>query len=336
MSELLSTITLVEKEFSLLDNIVNYLVLADHEGKYLLSYKFGDPRDLNLNLIGGLVATINQFAGEFILDVSRSIKLKELKLVFRKTPEFSFIIVCDPEYPDQQFDNVITFFMDSFNHAMQFQEYGAGPDGASVCFQIIQDLISEEIGLELDLSDKIGIFPYKLKEIAADTVEMLFEAQMMENMEAEDQSVTFETGETIGEIKIVQEETRSDIPDATRALHQFLYKFTENFPDISSITLIRVSEAGEVQHITKGKLDIEIKKKVLETVYKSFDIVATLIEQTDEHRTIDLEGRFIYFQQVSLTSFVYIILETLDNINTIKPLVNNISDNLATLFPDEF
>lgn len=336
MSELLSTITLVEKEFSLLDNIVNYLVLADHEGKYLLSYKFGDPRDLNLNLIGGLVATINQFAGEFILDVSRSIKLKELKLVFRKTPKFSFIIVCDPEYPDQQFDNVITFFMDSFNHAMQFQEYGAGPDGASVCFQIIQDLISEEIGLELDLSDKIGIFPYKLKEIAADTVEMLFEAQMMENMEAEDQSVTFETGETIGEIKIVQEETRSDIPDATRALHQFLYKFTENFPDISSITLIRVSEAGEVQHITKGKLDIEIKKKVLETVYKSFDIVATLIEQTDEHRTIDLEGRFIYFQQVSLTSFVYIILETLDNINTIKPLVNNISDNLATLFPDEF
>jgi hypothetical protein len=336
VSELLSTVTLVEKEFSLLDNIVNYLILADHEGKYLLSFKFGDPQDYNLSLIGGLVATINEFAGDFILDVSRSIKLKELKLIFRKTPEFAFIVVCDPEYPDQQFDNVITFFMDSFNHAMQYQEYGVGPDGASVCFQIISDLISEEIGIELDLSDKIGIFPYKLKQIAADTVELLFEKQMLENIEAEDHSITFDSGETIGEIKIVQEDARSEILDATRALHQFLFKFTENFPDISSITLLRVSEAGEVQHITKGKLESEIKKKVLETIYKSFDIVATLIEQTDEHRTIDLEGRFIYFQQVSLTSFVYIILETLDNINTIKPLVNNISDNLATLFPDEF
>lgn len=332
MSELLSSVAAVEKELGLLENILNYIFIYDMQTNNLIvKLKISqDAVEFDSNIIGGLVGTIQEFGGVNVEKDLRFITLENLKLIFLDWESFIIVLACDPEYPLAQFEKFMEVFIESFIEGYNIQDYGAGPDGVSISFQIIKSLISEDFDIDLKLGDKARIFPLKLKELADDIIDKELKRASEDFASAMTEYTPSTQGETDNEGDIELEVT--NIKDA---MHALLDKFVNTFSDILSITLIHSTQEGNLERITKGTIGSALETKILNIILGMIDTVSIMLEQGEEERTLDLDDHWIYFQQISLSSFIYIIVENKESLELVKPLVERISITIKNLFPEE-
>ncbi|MCY3412258.1 MAG: hypothetical protein INQ03_11545 [Candidatus Heimdallarchaeota archaeon] len=328
MSELLSSISLVEKELGLLDGILNQVYFYDKSSTDLIvRLKLGESRDFAPETIGGLVCTIDDLVGSNTTGASRYITLGEVKLIFTLIKDYLLVLAVDPEYSLTQFERFIELFKLSFKEGFSIQNYGEGVDGVALAVQIIDSLISEEFGMELLLGEKSSIFPFKLREQADLIIDEELKrssqsklADAMEGKDEEDVSVSEDSEEL----------------SQTQALHLLLDRFAKTFSDINSITYIHTDKFGNLSRITKGSISKDLESNILNIVLGMIDTVSLILEEDDEEkRTLDLGDHWIYFYQISLTSFIYIIVEAKESLELVKPLVERIAMSITNLFPEE-
>ncbi len=342
MSELLSSISAVEKQIELIKNIIYKMIVCDREGKILAIYDFGKNDNYPNEIIGGLAATIEEFATDKTNnDINNdelhihSITLEKIKLVFCLYGDYIFSTIVDPEYPDLQFNDFFKAYLNSFSNALALQDYGTGPDGIVISMQMILNLIDEELHIDLELGDIVKMYPYKLKEIASDTITQILEQQENED-EVETISDIPEISDASENITINDENEDISFLDPLTSLNYLMSKFVKSFDAIKSITLVRSTLEGDLQAIHKGELSKEIQDEIYNTVLGMIDTVSYLMEQEDiNSRIFDLDGYWMYLQQVNTTSFLYVIFDDKSIINDLIPLVENIIKNVSLLYPEE-
>lgn len=344
MSSLLISIGDLEKELSLLEGLVrNILIFETETNELVINFRFKASDDHDTSIIGGLAQTLNEFGGKVESGQVRTIVLEELKLLFSSLNNFIFLIVVDPTYENAQFTNLIKALLDVFTTSLtQFDDGETPSDEIVINSQLISTLISEDIGAEMEIGIQAKIYPYKMRELAERRALKLLgkpklDTVVKEEQEPETQVVPKE------EIKGITEEKRQNVAamleegqilSSNKALYHLLNKFIQTFKDALQITLIRFTEDGTIHKTTAGRLDEEIEEKMYEIILGNMSQIITILDKTEEFRTIDLDEKWVFFQYVDAHSFIYITVENEEVLSLIMPLIGRISSTISNLFPD--
>lgn len=336
MSELLSTVSSVEKELSLLDGILDHIYIFGKESNELIiRLKIGDPRDFNAKIVGGLVATVDDFTAKGVIadktEEEQEIKyitLVEIKFIFITTDKYVIVAAVDPEYPISQYGGFMHIFRNAFEQGLDLQESAGDEDEkkASVSVQIMTGLISEEFKIELILSENSKIFPYKLQEMANSIIDN-------ELMKGGSSEVSTEDDIEIDEQWFTLPNMNENLPE-TQSIINLLEKFSSTFGDLQSITYIHIDSSGNFEKLTQGALNVKLEAHILHIVLGMIDTVVSLLDMDESARTLDLGDNWIYFHRVSNTSFVYIIVESQESLDLMKPLVQRVITTINNIFPE--
>lgn len=328
MESLLVSVSKVENSLMLVESLIQNIYLFElPDGNLIINMRFDHSKDHDSTLIGGLTATIQEFAGTDEALIHKSISMEELNLIFVSHKKFLIVFAVDPNYPDSQFTEAIDAFIESFNSCLENQEYGTTIDGAALSVQTINNLISEEIHIEIQLGSKVTIYPFKLRELADKTAESLL------GLDKKDKSTDlYDDTEDQEQVKAEYEPIKS----GKDALNQLLSKFLSTFNDVHEITLIRTSMQGEFEQYTKTKLEKPVSEDIHNSVMEMIDIVSHILEQDLVDRTIEIEenGK-IFFQKVTDYSFMYIVINESANIEDLEPIIERIGSSIENLFPDD-
>ncbi len=339
LSELLSSISSVEKELSLLDGILNHVYIFDKASiELIVRIKIGESYDYDPYFVGGLVCTIDDFTSQGRKETDdsdnivtvRYVTLEKIKLLFTTINQYILVSAVDPEYPLSQFTRFMELFTNSFKMGYELQNYGDTPDGATVSFQIIKSLISEEYKLHLMVSEKTKLLPYKLQELANDIIDAEILKSPSKEELAEDSNLEY-----VADSNLLTIPQMDPDKSETKALRMLLEKFESTFSDINSITYIHTSIEGMFEHITQGSISKIIEANILHTVLSMIDTVVNLLDMDEMSRTLDLGDNWIFFSKVSMTSFVYLIVDTEESLELVKPLVERVTSTIKNLFPEE-
>jgi len=326
MESILGSVSRVENSLILVEKLIqNIFIYELPEGKMIVNLKFDTSKDPDSTLIGGLTATIQEFAPDEDISGMKSISLEQLNLIFVAHHQFLIVFGVDASYPDEQFREVIEAFVDSFQGCLSNQEYGATVDGAAVAVQTIHNLISEEIHMDMQLGPTVTIYPFKLRELADAT------AQKVLGMIKQSQTDLYDDTDT-------QEADRTDVSpilNPREALYQLLEEFLSTFGDVKEITLIKTSVEGEFEQFTRTKLDTTLSDEVYSIVMGLIDTVSHLLDQSIEDRTVDVEEQIILFEKVSDFAFLYLVIDPSASIDNIDPIVTRIAKSILNLFPEE-
>ncbi len=314
---LLTYIGDLKRELGLVDNILQNIFIYDSKKNQLLvNFRFGISKDYNEDIIGGLVATINEFAGKSEQRTIRTISLAELKLLFISEKDCLFVFAVNPAYPDSQFTGTINSFADSFDLCFDNYEQLSNSDNAAVTLQIIYTYVKETISFELKLGPAVELYPFKMKEFAEKrSSELIGDTVMGPLIDRFD----------ISESKVLSEQ---------EGLSELLEKFFETFTEVLQISVLRFTLEGGIEKLSSGRLEKETEEEIYKTVLGMLNYVATLLQENEETRIIDLEGKWLYLHYVNNKSFIYLIVEDKSVLELVKPLIERVSSVLSLLYPD--
>jgi len=320
MDSLLVSISNVENSLTLVENLIqNILIYELPKGDLILNLKFQQSENYDTELIGGLTATIQEFAKSGETDHLKSISLEEINLIFISHKKFLVVYTVDPNYPLDQFKDTVEAFIQAFDHCLRKQEYGTTVDGAAVAVQTIHNLISEDIQIEMELGSVVTIYPFKLRELADKTAQELLGLLDAETTSKED--IPIET---------IKPE------NAEKSIDLLLTQFLKTFTDVKEVSIISTTISGEFEKYTKSRLDEEVSQHIYEIVMTMIDTVSYLLEQDVENRSIDLEtDGIMMFQKISEFTFLYLVVDENTSIDTLEPIIERIGRSISKHLPDD-
>ncbi len=342
MSSLLISVGELEKELSLLEGILlNILIYETTSTELIVNFRFKPSDDHDTSVIGGLAQTLNEFGGKVASGDVRTIVLEEMKMLFSSLKDFIFLIVVDPTYDDSQFSNLMKILLDVFGTCLtQFNDDETIADEIVINSQLITTLMSEDIGAEMTFGPQAKIYPYKLRELAERRALKLLGKPKLDTVVEEDSEEKVVPRE---EITGISEDKRKNVAamleegqilSSNKALYHLLNKFIQTFKDALQITLIRFNQDGTIQKTTAGRLEESIDEKMYEIILGNMSQIIGMLDKDEEFRTIDLDGKWVFFQYVDAHSFIYITVESEEVLGLIMPLIGRISTTISNLFPD--
>ncbi|MCE7735956.1 MAG: hypothetical protein GPJ54_13830 [Candidatus Heimdallarchaeota archaeon] len=342
MSSLLISVGELEKELSLLEGILlNILIYENATTELIVNYRFKSSDDHDTSVIGGLAQTLNEFGGKVDTGNVRTIVLEDLKMLFSSLEDFIFLIVVDPSYDDSQFSNLLKLLLEVYKACLtQFNDDETIADEMVINSQLISTLISEEIGGEMTFGPQAKIYPYKLRELAERRALKLLGKPKLDTVndeESVEKTVPKEDITGIAEDKrknVAAMLEEGQILSSNKALYHLLNKFIQTFKDALQITLIRFNQDGTIQKTTAGRLEESIDNKMYEIILGNMSQIIGMLDKGEEFRTIDLDGKWVFFQYVDAHSFIYITVESEEVLGLIMPLIGRISTTISNLFPD--
>lgn len=324
METLLETVSQVEQELTLIDNLVRNICLFElPEGKLVMNLQFPRSEETDLSIIGGLVATIQEFAGAGEGNLYRSISLTKLNVLFVTKQQFLVVFVVDQNYQDEQFEKALYNFANSFDECIKHQDYGSTIDGAAIAVQTIYQLLSEDLNIDLQLGPIVTIYPFKLKELAEQTALQVLGAKKKTGTDLYD--------DTESQAAVQQEQ---QVAGGEETIDQLLSQFLATFADVNELSVVSIQDDGSFLHHVSTRLPEGTSKTVYEIVMSMIDTVSFLLDSSIEDRTMDLDDRALLFMRVNDVSFVYIVVDNLDSLEYIEPVLTRITSSLGEKIPD--
>jgi hypothetical protein len=321
----------------------NVLIYEIESNELVINFRFKSSDDHDTKVIGGLASTLNEFGGKVEKGEIRTIVLEELKLLFSSVKNFLFLIVVDPTYENAQFNNLIKSLVDVYDQCfMQFNDSENLADEIATNSQLVSTMVFEDSEIEMELGGQGIIYVYRMRELAERRVLKLLGKPKLdtESEEEVDDSKRMVPKE---EIKGISQEKRQsvatmleqrEILSSNKALYHLLNKFIQTFKDALQITLIRLIEDGTIHKTTAGRLEPEIEERMYDIILGNMSQIIGMLDKDEEFRTIDLDGRWVFFQFVDQNSFIYITVESEEVLGLIMPLISRISNTISNLFPD--
>jgi hypothetical protein len=321
------------------------LIYDIDSNELVVNFRFKSSDDHDTGVIGGLAHTLNEFGGKVEQGEVRTIVLEELKLLFSSVSHFIFLVVVDPTYENAQFNNLIKSLVDVFDQCLtQFDDSETPIDEIAINSQLVSTLVSEDIEVEMELGPQAKIYPYKMRELAERrALKLLGKPKLDSVVEGEEPIEEPKRLVPQEEITGISEDKRQkvanmleqrEILSSNKALYHLLNKFIQTFKDALQITLIRFVEDGTIHKTTAGRLEPEIEEKMYDIILGNMSQIIGMLDKDEEYRTIDLDGRWVFFQFVDQNSFIYITVESEEVLGLIMPLIGRISTTISNLFPD--
>ena len=346
MSTLLTSIGDLEKELSLLEDILyNILIYEVSSSELVVNLRFTKFDEYESSIIGGLANTLNEFGGKVEKGKIRSIVLEDIKLLFTSLENFILLLVVDPTYDNSQFTNLLLTLTEVLDLSFtQFRDMDSLSDEIVINSELILSLIAEDIGIQMEMGPNPTIYPFKLRELAeARTLKLLGKPKLDTVIEVPPEEIIEEVvEEQPPEIHVAKEALSAAAPptqkndildEKNEALYHLLNKFVQTFNDALQITLVRFKADGTINKITAGRLEKDIEENLYNTVLSMMTNIFNLLDKEEKYRTIDLGENYIYFQYVDDSSFIYTTVKNQEVMALIMPLIERISNTIANLFP---
>ncbi|MHA2089661.1 MAG: hypothetical protein ACW98K_02280 [Candidatus Kariarchaeaceae archaeon] len=316
MSTVVASLGELEEELELLESILQNIFIYDmKKNKLAVNLRFKLSNDFDDTLIGGLTATINEFAGKSESKSIRSIVLKQLKLLFVSEEDFLFVFAVDPSYGDSQFKHAIHLFIDSFHFCYDPQDEGfSKTDSMAISIQIIATWIGETIEFDLRYGDAVELLENKVREIAEQRASDLIGDKFTAVLE---------------EVGSMQDQ---DMLAKQEGVQKLLDRFNSTFHDVEEITLMRFDDSG-FEKTSSGKLHPEVALNVYNTVSGMMNNIITLLNGAPELRTLDLDDKWLYLHYVNEVAFLYVIVNKHDTLELINPTLDRMVSTITSLFP---
>lgn len=331
-SELLPLLGAVEKELSLLDGIIQDIYIYEAENnEMVVNFKFKISEDYPNAIIGGLLATINEYAGRNTNRKTRTVVMKEVKLLFTNLEKFMIVIVVDPSYNDEQFANIMTILFDTYLECTEsFNSELAFVDELAIDSQFVFNFLSEEVEVQLLNGKVVSLYPYKLREMAESRASSVLSIPELEMGDDLSQGAELSSPTTRDfQPKDENQKSKSD------ALTQLLNKFIRTFSDALEVTILRVAHDGTVYKTTASRLEEEIGQNVYEVITSSIDEIFEIMEKSEEERMVDLDDKWVFFEKINPKCFVYLTVENKNVLALIRPLITRITSVISMLFPED-
>ncbi len=351
---------------------LNYLFIFHDDGELIIEAFYSNPYDINPEMVGGLIAAINGFAGGVKEGNNRLVVLQKVKFLFTKVADVLFVIAYNTDLGDEEANKIMDIVSNTFklSYLHEVASTDDQPVDTMACTALskIFQLIDDEVIPEYKLGKKTVLDLDLVEYEASKRIQELFlqyreaeekakEAEAEPTVSPDEESVLMDFDEPSEQAQPSAESQSVPTPPASaeEILPTFADKFDEEgdamiqaimqmenlldqmitrFETLLGLTVIRNHPEMGLETIEKGNLEPEVFEKLLSTVLENIHVINSLLHGTLEDRILELDNYFMYLQAITNTSFMYLIFTDKSSIELIQPIIERVANTIATIYPE--
>ncbi len=176
---------------------LNYLFIFHDDGELIIEAFYSNPYDINPEMVGGLIAAINGFAGGVKEGNNRLVVLQKVKFLFTKVADVLFVIAYNTDLGDEEANKVMDIVSNTFklSYLHEVESTDDQPVDTMACTALskIFQLIDDEVIPEYKLGKKTVLDLDLVEYEASKRIQELF----LQYREAEEKAKEAEAEPTV-------------------------------------------------------------------------------------------------------------------------------------------